>query len=70
MGSFKKDGKWSWLVLCVVTSTVFLETGTIKGLSVLLPDMKEELSSETWIVGSCIAIITGVGYSLGKMYAS
>ena len=69
MDSFKKDGKWSWLVLCMVTSTVFLEMGTIKGLSVLLPDMKAELSAHTWIVGSCIAIITGMGYGLGKICA-
>ena len=69
MGSFKKDGKWSWVVLCVVTLTVFLEMGTIKALSVLLPDMKEELSSHTWIVGSCISIITAMGYGFGKMYA-
>ena len=69
MDSFKKDGKWSWLVLCMVSLTVFLEMGTIKGLSVLLPDMKEELSTHTWIVGSCIAIITGMGYGLGKICA-
>ena len=63
---FEKDGKWSWIVLSMLTFMVFLEMGTIKGLSVLLPDMKEQLSSSTWIVGSCISIIVGWGYFVGK----
>ena len=67
---FEKDGKWSWIVLSMLTLIVFLEVGTIKGLSVLLPDMKEQLSSSTWIVGSCISIIIGSGYFVGKLGVS
>ena len=64
---FEKDGKWSWIVLSMLTFIVFLEVGTIKGLSVLLPDIKEQLSSSTWILGSCISFIVGWGYFVGKL---
>ncbi|XP_072036207.1 monocarboxylate transporter 13-like [Amphiura filiformis] len=60
-----KDNATSWLVLSVVTFSVFLEIGTVKGFSVLLPDLKEQLDTQTWIVGSSIAIITAFGYLLG-----
>ena len=61
-----KDTKWSWVVLCVVTFTMFLEVATIKAFSILLPDLKEQLSSQTWIIGSCISIISGWGCVLGE----
>ena len=65
--SFEKDGTWSWIVLSMLTFILFLEMGTIEALIVLLPDMKEQLSS-TWIVESyCISIIIGWGYFLGKL---
>ena len=62
----EKDTKWSWVVLVVVTVTVSLEVGTIKGLSVLLPELRDQLSSQTWIIGSSISIVYGWGYVLGK----
>ncbi len=61
-----KDSLWSWFILGGVTLTFFLENGTLKGLSVLLPDLQEQLSSHTWIIGSCISIMTGWGCILGK----
>ncbi|XP_072051463.1 monocarboxylate transporter 7-like [Amphiura filiformis] len=65
----EKDGPWSWVVLCGVTFMFFLENGTMKAFSVLLPDLQEQLSSQTWIIGSCISIMTGWGCLLG-MFAS
>ena len=56
----------SWSVLFVVTLSMCLEFGIIKGFSVLLPDLKEQLSSPTWLVGSAIGIIHAWGYVLGK----
>ncbi len=62
----KTDTKFSWFILTMVTFIVFLEAGTIKAFAVLLPDLKEHLSSQTWIIGSCISIIYGLGYVIGK----
>ena len=61
-----KDGVKSWLVLAVVTFIMFLEIGTIKSFSVLLPELKEQFDTHTWIVGSSIAVMTSFGFSIGK----
>ena len=60
----------SWLVLGVVTFSIFLDIGIIKGFSVLLPELREQLVSQTWIMGSSIAILTGFGFVLGKFDSS
>ena len=60
-----KDGGRSWIVLAVATFSMFIEIGTIKSFSVLLPDLEQQLDTQTWIVGSSIAIMTGFGYILG-----
>ncbi|XP_072014386.1 monocarboxylate transporter 6-like isoform X1 [Amphiura filiformis] len=60
-----KDIKWSWVILAAVTFIMFLEAAILKGFSVLLPDLKEQLSSQTWVIGSLISIITGWGYVVG-----
>ena len=62
----EKDTLWSWIVLALVTMIVFLEIGMTKCLSVLLPDLREQLSSRTWIIGSSISIVYGWGYALGE----
>ncbi len=59
------DTKFSWIILAIVSFIVSLETGTIKAFAVLLPDLKEHLSSQTWIIGSCISIIYGLGFVTG-----
>ena len=56
----------SWLVLFFVTLSMGLEVGIIKSFSVLLPDLREQFSSSTWLVGSAIGIIYAWGYVLGK----
>ena len=60
----------SWLVLGVVTFSIFLDVGITKGFSVLLPELKEQLVSQTWIIGSSIGILTGFGFVLGKSDSS
>ncbi|XP_072043009.1 monocarboxylate transporter 13-like [Amphiura filiformis] len=62
-----KDSARSWLVLLVVTFSMFLEVGTIKAFSVLLPDIEQQLDTHLWIVGSSIAIMTGFGYTFGLL---
>ena len=62
----KKDGTRSWLVLAVATFIMFLEVGIFKSFSVLLPELKEQFDTYTWIVGSGIAIMTGFGTCIGK----
>ncbi|XP_072020215.1 uncharacterized protein [Amphiura filiformis] len=62
-----KDNARSWVVLAVVTFCVFLEIGTIKGFSILLPDLKQQLDTHTWIIGSSIAIMTGFGYTFSLL---
>ena len=56
----------AWRVLGVVTLTMSQAVGILKGFSVLIPDIKEQLDTSTWIVGSAIAAITLWGYLLGK----
>ncbi len=64
-GREKTDTKFSWFILTMVTFIVFLEAGIVKAFAVLLPDLKEHLSSQTWIIGSCISIIYGLGFVTG-----
>ena len=63
----EKDNIRSWIVLSVVTFSLFLEVGLVKSFSVLLPDITEQLSTSTWVVGSSISIILGWGSFVGKL---
>ena len=62
-----KDNGRSWLLLANVTFSMLLDLGTIKALSVLLPSMKEQFHTQTWIVGSSISIIQGFGCTFGEL---
>ncbi len=61
-----KDNNTSWIVLAVVTFSLFLEVGLIKSLSVLLPDIKEQFATYTWVIGSSISIILAWGSIIGE----
>ncbi|XP_072022892.1 monocarboxylate transporter 12-like [Amphiura filiformis] len=60
-----KDSATSWIILFPVTLAVFLEQGMIKSFSVLLSDIKDQFSTDTWVVGSSISIIVGLGSVIG-----
>ncbi|XP_072024524.1 monocarboxylate transporter 2-like [Amphiura filiformis] len=60
-----KDNATSWVVLGVVTFSVFLEVGLVKSFSVLLPDIKEQFETLTWVVGSSVSIMIGWGSVIG-----
>ncbi len=62
----KTDTKWALVITAASTFTMFLEVGIIKGFSVLLPTLKEQFATQTWIIGSSISIIYGWGYTIGK----
>ena len=47
----------SWIVLSVVTFSLFLEVGLVKSFGVLLPEIKKQFSTLTWVIGSSISII-------------
>ena len=63
-----KDCSKSWVVLLAVTFMTFFVMGSIKSFGVLIPTMKEQLNTDTWIVGSCVAIILTWGYIIGKLH--
>ncbi|XP_072021385.1 monocarboxylate transporter 13-like [Amphiura filiformis] len=63
----EKDNAKSWIVLAGVTFTVFFIFGSIKSLGVLLPALTEQLASDTWIIGACISLMVGWGYTIGLL---
>ena len=40
---------------------MFLETGMIKSLGVLLPELREQFTAQTWVIGLAISLIPGFG---------
>ncbi|XP_072035493.1 monocarboxylate transporter 13-like [Amphiura filiformis] len=60
-----KDNATSWVVLGAVTFSIFLEIGVVKSFSVLLPAIKEQFETYTWVVGSAVAISHGWGSVIG-----
>ena len=40
---------------------MFLEKGIVKSLGVLLPDIREQFATKTWVVGLAIAFVPGLG---------
>ncbi|XP_072017003.1 monocarboxylate transporter 11-like [Amphiura filiformis] len=60
-----KDTAASWLVVASVTVVYFIQQGLVKSLGVLLPDIKEQFSTYTWVVGWSISYVSGWGCVLG-----
>ncbi len=67
MAKRTRDSATSWVVLGVVTFSLFLEVGLVKSFSVLLPDIKEQFDTYTWVLGSSVSIIIGWGSIAGKV---
>ncbi len=64
----KKDTAYSWVVLVGVVFTVFFAFGVIKSFGVLLPELTEQLGTDTWVIGSFISLMTAWGYIVGKYH--
>ncbi len=57
----RQDGIWAWLICFGVFIAMFLETGLVKSLGVLLPDIREEFSTKVWVIGFAISSVPGFG---------
>ena len=57
--SIHKDAGWSWVVAACTSFLLFIETGVIKSLGVLLPDIREEFATHTWVIGLAISLTQG-----------
>ena len=62
------DTGYSWLILISDTSLVFLTEGLRKSLSVMLPTLKDQFETQTWLIGIMIALTHGVKDFLGRSY--
>ena len=56
----------SVFVIVSAFSSSFIAAGNVKALGVMLPSLKEQLDTDTWIVGSSISIVLLAGCLLGK----
>ena len=61
MVGVEPDGRWAWLVCLGNFVALFLETGMVKALGVLLPILREQFTAQTWIIGSIISLVPGIG---------
>ena len=55
------DSSWSWLVSVGAFLTTLLEIGMVKALGVLLPILRDQYASQTWIIGLTISLVPGFG---------
>ena len=61
------EGGWGW---CIVTSaflSMMMWDGDTKALAVLLPVFQEQFSSQTWLIGSMIAVLSTVLELTGRL---
>ncbi|XP_072026266.1 monocarboxylate transporter 11-like [Amphiura filiformis] len=61
MSTIRKDAGWAWVVSFGIFVAYFLESGLVKSLGVLLPDLREHFSTETWVIGLAISSVPGFG---------
>ena len=62
-----KDSGRSWLVLFASSTLMFIETGVVKSFGVLLPDIREQFSTKTWVIGFVISLTPGIGSIVCKL---
>ena len=61
MVAVEADKGLAWIVCLGSFAAMFLETGMVKALGVLLPVLREQFASQTWIIGLIISIVPGIG---------
>ena len=47
-----------------------IDTGIVKSLGVLLPDIREQFSTHTWVIGLAISLSPGFGSIICMFYLS
>ena len=60
-GTIMKDSGWSWIVTVGAFVAMMLETGIVKCLGVLLPEIRDQFSTDTWVIGLAISLVPGFG---------
>ena len=55
------DQDWAWIVMIGTFLAMFLETGIVKALGVLLPVLRQQFITDTWVIGLSIAMMPGFG---------
>ena len=66
MQPITKDSGWSWAVLAGAFVAMVLETGMVKSLGVLLLELREQFSTDTWVIGLAISLAPGFGAATCK----
>ena len=61
------DSGHAWLILFAASTLFFLCEGFRKSLSVLLPTLKDQFETHTWLIGIMLALTHGVKDFLGKV---
>ena len=61
------DGGHAWLILFAISTFYFLSGGFRKSLSILLPTLKDQFETHTWLIGIMLALTHGVKDFLGKL---
>ncbi len=56
-----KDRGWAWIVTLATFITTALGSGTLKALGVMLPTLRQQFSTQTWVIGLSIALTPGFG---------
>ena len=59
----------SALVFLSALSSMFIIGGNTKSFGVLLQSLKEQLDTDTWIIGSSISILQVAGCILGMLFS-
>ena len=57
----QSDSSWSWVVAVGGFVTCLLEVGMVKALGVLLPSLRDQYASQTWVIGLIISLAPGFG---------
>ena len=57
----ERDHPSSWLIAFAAFIAMFLETGTVKALGVMLPTLRQQFSTLTWVIGLSISLTPGFG---------
>ena len=60
-GTIMKDSGWSWIVSVGAFVAIMLETGMVKCLGILLPELREQFSTDTCVIGLAISLVPGFG---------
>ena len=60
------DGILAWIVAVSIFSAALLVNGTIKSLGLLLIEIREEFSTDTWVIGLSVSLGQVLGGILCK----